>query len=79
MGALGEVGDCPIALFGQARLDENDCCVVGMIFHAKKCVPGSIFCARTQFNTSFGDVVARAVHANMRTSPKLGVCDENIA
>ncbi len=40
--------------------------VVGMIFHAKKCVPGSIFCARTEFNTSFGNVVARAVHAKVQ-------------
>ncbi len=36
MGALGEVGGCQIALFGQARLDEVDCRVVEMIFHAKK-------------------------------------------
>ncbi len=66
MGALGEVGGCQIALFGQARLNEVDWRVVGMIFHAKNCMPGSIFCTRTQFNTSFGNVVARAVHANVR-------------
>jgi hypothetical protein len=66
MGALGEVGGCQIALFGQTRLNEVDCRDVGMIFHAKNCLPGAIFCARTQFNTSFGNVVARAVHANVQ-------------
>jgi hypothetical protein len=39
--------------------------LVGMIFHAKNCLQGWIFCERTQFNTSFCNVVARAVNANV--------------
>ena len=66
MGALGEVDGCQIALFGQAWHNKVDCCIVMMILHAKNYLRGSIFDASRQSNTSFGNVVACAVHANVQ-------------
>jgi hypothetical protein len=65
MRALGEMGCCQIAFFGHALHSNVDCHIIAMIFHAKNHIWRSIFATCTQLSTSFGDVVAYVVQANV--------------
>jgi hypothetical protein len=62
----GEAGGCQITLFGWGESNEVDCCIVAMILHHQNCVCRSIFDWAVNSDVSFGNVVARTVHANVR-------------